>query len=138
MEARRSVDSLTKAQDALDTIMSEFPDLDTSIIATVLRDTAGAGFSAPGTALTWLMLRLANHPECAQRIRDEVGDDPGCPPEKMGELSSSYAGAFVKEVLRLHPPHWLLGRRTAQEVVVGGYRIPPHVHHPVRAVSAAP
>ncbi len=126
VEARRSGDRPEDGiRDALDTILAEFPDLDASIIATVLRDTAGAGFSAPGTALTWLMLRLAHHPECAQRIREETGDDPGCPPEKMGELSSSYTGAFVKEVLRLHPPHWLLARRTAKEVVVGDYRIPP-------------
>ncbi|HEU5331145.1 MAG TPA: cytochrome P450 [Actinocrinis sp.] len=126
--ARRKTQGVPGGQpDALDTLLSEFPRIPDSVAAAIVRDGLAAGHSAPGTALTWLMLRLARHPECAKRIREESEgfDLENGAPGDIHRLLSSYADAFVREVLRLHPPHWMIGRRTTRKVTVRGYEIAP-------------
>jgi unspecific monooxygenase len=124
---RTSGDTLGEQHDALGTLLSDFPELTESVVATIIGDGIATGFSAPGSALTWIMLRLANHPEYAEHIRQEAGgfDFENMTSGDINRILSSYAAAFVKEVLRLHPPHWMIIRRTASRVLIRGYQIPP-------------
>jgi cytochrome P450 len=63
-----------------------------------LRTALFASHGVPGAALSWVLLRLAEHPSSAER-----------------------PDAFVKETLRLHPPQWLLARTVRHPTPVSGY-----------------
>jgi unspecific monooxygenase len=69
--------------------------------------------------MTWLVVELARRPEAIDRLRAEasaanakagwLGDDSQLP----------HSQAFVKEVLRLYPPTWLMGRVANRACVLG-------------------
>jgi cytochrome P450 len=77
------------------------------------------------TSLLWAVVRLAQHPEVSERIAKEVstvvkGEAPTF--EDYGNLK--YTHAFISEVLRLHPPLFLINREAIADDEVVGYRIP--------------
>ncbi|WP_134740167.1 cytochrome P450 [Nocardioides sp. 503] len=77
----------------------------------------------PGAAAAWMLLCLSDHAPQAERLEPEAAlfaqhlEDGQAPP------LSSYprAVAFVREVLRLHPPTWLITRTATGPVGLGGY-----------------
>ncbi len=73
-----------------------------------------AGHETTANALTWALYLLACHPEIAQRTAEaSYGGD------------RELLGRVVKEVLRLYPPAWIIGRETLADVTLaGGYFIP--------------
>ncbi len=73
-----------------------------------------AGHETTANALTWALYLLAQHPEIDQRtaVAARAGD-------------REYIGRVVKEVLRLYPPAWIIGRETLHDVtLVDGSIIP--------------
>lgn len=96
-------------------------------VTAIIEGNIVAGFSVPGAALSWLLVRLARHPEMAERIGAEGLDwqDGKHPRGPLPMTFMPYTAATVSEVLRLHPPHWLMGRLAVREVTIGGYRIAP-------------
>jgi cytochrome P450 len=77
------------------------------------------------TGLLWAVVRLAQHPEAAERIAAEFssvvnGDSPSF--EDYANLK--YTHAFISEVLRLHPPLFLINREAIADDEVLGYPIP--------------
>jgi cytochrome P450 len=75
-----------------------------------------AGHETTATALSWTLERLVRHPDVlarAVRAADD-GDD-------------EYLDAIVKESLRVRPVLFNAGRRLAEPVELGGYRIPAGV-----------
>lgn len=85
-----------------------------------------AGHETSATALLWWSRLMAEHPDIAQRARDEVlsviGDEhPG--PEHLARLP--WLTATLKEAMRLYPPvAALMTRRTTAPIVLGGWAIP--------------
>lgn len=77
--------------------------------AEMLRVVLMASPGSPGAAAAWALLRLAERPDLATL----AGSD------------TSYAAAFAKEVLRLHPPTWLLVRHVVSTMEVAGHMLPP-------------
>lgn len=80
-----------------------------------------ASQAVPGTAMAWLLLRLAEHRDVASRLRAEA---------TRAELANAYqattfgyARATVKESLRLHPPQWLLVRTARRATTLGEYDV---------------
>jgi unspecific monooxygenase len=78
-------------------------------------------WNSPGVALAWCLYHLVKHPEWADRIRAEVAGR---------DLLDSTAGAglprtetFVKEVLRVAPPVWLMVRDVVADLPVGPHRV---------------
>lgn len=110
------------AEDLLDLILADRDGGPTDDeLVRLLSATMLASAGSPGTAMTWLVVELARRPEAQCRLREEasaaiakagwLGDDSQLP----------YSQAFVKEVLRLYPPTWLMGRVVNRECVFGGW-----------------
>lgn len=71
----------------------------------------GASHAIPGTALAWLTLCLAAHPDARARVA--AGAHDGTDP----------AAAVARETLRLFPPAWMLIRRAASDAAVDGWLV---------------
>ncbi|QTN27022.1 cytochrome P450 [Rhodoferax sp. AJA081-3] len=120
-----------------------------------------AGHETSATALLWWSRLMAEHPEVAQRARDEVravvgSGTPG--PQHMAQLP--WLTATLKEAMRLYPPvAAIMSRRTTAPIMVDGWHIPkgamlritpwvlhhdgrwfdqPHAFRPQRFMDGAP
>ncbi len=73
-----------------------------------------AGHETTANALTWALVLLAQNADVQERsaVAARGGD-------------AEYLARLVKEVLRLYPPAWIVGRETLNAVTVGGSTIPP-------------
>ncbi|MER7703124.1 cytochrome P450 [Kitasatospora sp. NPDC097605] len=81
-----------------------------------------AGAETTATTLAWALHELGRRPEIAGRVRDECRALPaGTPP---GAEALPYTDRFLREVLRLHQPNWLLMRRATEPVRVCGVDLP--------------
>lgn len=70
-----------------------------------------AGFETTANALTWAVLELGRHPDVRARLAAEVDRvGAGAVP---APVDLPVTGTVLAETLRLHPPAWLLVRRTA-------------------------
>lgn len=84
-----------------------------------LRGIMLAALGVPAAALTWIVYELGTRPDVRARLAAEAaaaGDVPA-----MRDLP--HTEAFVKEVLRLWPPTWLIGRTVRGETELGGWRL---------------
>ncbi len=89
-----------------------------------MSNTLAASHAAPGTALAWMLATLARRPDIHRRIRAEAADGLAAA-SATGTLDLlPYTNATAREVLRLYPPIWLLGRQVAEPVSFGGWRLP--------------
>jgi cytochrome P450 len=85
-----------------------------------------AGHETTATALLWWSRLLAEHPDVAQRVSEEVktalaGRNPG--PDDVAALP--WLMASLKEAMRLFPPIGaLMSRRTTRAIELGGWHIP--------------
>ena len=86
----------------------------------------GAGHETTSHALTWTWCLLAQHPEIQEKLYEEVTrvlGDRIPTADDMEELR--YVQMVFMEGMRIYPPVWVLNsRQPAQEVELGGYRIP--------------
>ncbi|MEX3106728.1 cytochrome P450 [Streptomyces sp. ST1015] len=76
-----------------------------------------AGYETTATALTWLHLLLAAHPQWRAWALDSGA--PGTP-QRHRALQ-----ALISETLRLYPPVWLLPRHAETGGPLGGYAVEP-------------
>jgi cytochrome P450 len=68
-----------------------------------------AGHETTANALTWALVLLAQHPEVDDRLaRAARGGD------------RAYVARTVKEVVRLYPPAWIIGRESLRDVTLNG------------------
>ncbi len=98
-----------------------------------------AGHETVASALTWALILLAEHPEVADRVADEavavLGERGGghsattattstktTPMAQLAELH--VARAVIDEAMRLHPPAWLITRKTSADLLLGGAHVP--------------
>lgn len=84
-----------------------------------------AGHETMANALSWTFYLLARHPDVAGRLRQELarvlgGRDPTA--EDVPRLP--YAGAVIRESMRLYPPAWVLGRKAVEPFELGPHRFP--------------
>jgi len=84
-----------------------------------------AGHETTANALTWAFTLLAQHPEAAHLLREELdrvlaGRDP-----TYADLEClPYTRMVLSESLRLYPPAWIVTREALEDVEVGGYTVP--------------
>jgi cytochrome P450 len=86
-----------------------------------------AGHETSATALLWWSRLMAEHPDMAQRARDEVlavvGNDGTPGPQHIAQLP--WLTATLKEAMRLYPPvAAIMTRRTTAPIVVDSWHIP--------------
>jgi len=84
-----------------------------------------AGHETTAVSLSWTWYLLSQHPEAAQKLRQELSDVLGGRTPQLEDLTRlPYTDKVVKESMRLYPPAWSLARSVAKETDIGGYRLP--------------
>ncbi|GGS91466.1 bifunctional albaflavenone monooxygenase/terpene synthase [Streptomyces chromofuscus] len=83
------------------------------------------GSETVASTIMWLLQVLAEHPEHADRIRDEVESVTGGRPVAFADVRKlTHTNNVVVEAMRLRPAVWILTRRAVTDTELGGYRIP--------------
>jgi cytochrome P450 len=92
---------------------------DTSVLKDELVNLLVAGRDTTGALLTFSLYMLAEHPDIAQRLREEILTKVGateCPSyENIRDMK--YLRAFLNEVLRLYPPVPMNSRTSNKDTV---------------------
>jgi cytochrome P450 len=87
-----------------------------------------AGHETTATALLWWSRLMAEHPQAAQRAREEVRavvGDASAHPTAEQAARLPWLNATLKEALRLYPPAAaLISRRTTRDLRLGGWLVP--------------
>ncbi|UNO41651.1 cytochrome P450 [Streptomyces sp. MST-110588] len=98
-------------------------DLTFETVTGFVKGTLLAAHGVPAVTLAWIAHTLAGDPALAARVAEEAT------PHKDG-LADAYAQgrlpfteSLVKEVLRLYPPTWLMGRRAFRDTTLAGHRL---------------
>jgi len=84
-----------------------------------------AGHETTAIALSWACYLIARNPQIETKLADElraVLGDRVPTPEDLPRLR--YTEMVLKEVMRLYPAVWGIGRKAVKECVLGGYRVP--------------
>ena len=83
-----------------------------------------AGHETTALNLAWTFYLLAEYPQAEARLLAELKEALGERAPTVADLPNlPYAGAVVKESLRLYPPAWGFGREALSGCEIGGYRI---------------
>jgi cytochrome P450 len=84
-----------------------------------------AGHETTAQALTWTWHLLAAAPDARHRLDDELATVLGGRAPAASDLPElPFAGAIVREALRLYPPVWALARIAKEPYALGPYAIP--------------
>ncbi|MCX4813749.1 cytochrome P450 [Streptomyces sp. NBC_01239] len=83
------------------------------------------GSETIASTIMWLLQVLTEHPEHADKIREEVESVTGGRPVAFDDVRKlTYTNNVVVEAMRLRPAVWILTRRAVADTDLGGYRIP--------------
>ncbi|MFF9207223.1 MULTISPECIES: cytochrome P450 [unclassified Streptomyces] len=83
------------------------------------------GSETVASTIMWLLQALAEHPEHADKVRDEVESVTGGRPVAFEDVRAlRHTNNVVIEAMRLRPAVWILTRRAVVDTELGGYRIP--------------
>jgi len=84
-----------------------------------------AGHETTALNLTWTFYLLAENPEAEAKLLAELGTALEHRAPTVADVPRlPYAGAVIKESLRLYPPAWGFGREALSGFGIGGYRVP--------------
>ncbi len=84
-----------------------------------------AGHETTALNLAWTFYLLTRHPEAEAKLLAELEEALGDRTPTVADLPRlRYAGAVIKESLRLYPPVWGFGREAHSGCEIGGYRVP--------------
>ncbi|MFH8407012.1 cytochrome P450 [Streptomyces sp. NPDC018019] len=85
-----------------------------------------AGTGTVSASLAWALHEVSRRPDVQRGIHDELDTVLGGSPPGFGHLPAlTFTRQVLTEVLRLHPPSWLLMRRAVRPVVLGGVPLSP-------------
>ncbi|MCW7942162.1 cytochrome P450 [Streptomyces hygroscopicus] len=84
-----------------------------------------AGSETVGSMVMSLLQVLTDHPDHADKIRDEVKSVVGERPVSFGDVRKlTHTANVIVETMRLRPAVWILTRRAVADTELGGYHIP--------------
>ncbi|OVA01065.1 Cytochrome P450 [Macleaya cordata] len=99
-------------------------------LVTLCSEFLNGGTDTTATALEWAIARLIENPKIQSRLYDEIKSTVG--DRKVDEKDVDkmvYLNAFIKELLRKHPPtYFSLTHAVIEPTTLGGYDIPPGVN----------
>ena len=99
-------------------------------LVTLCSEFLNGGTDTTATALEWGIARLIENPKIQSRLYEEIKSMVG--DRKVDEKDIDkmvYLNAFVKELLRKHPPtYFSLTHAVTELTTLGGYDIPPNVN----------
>ena len=110
-------------------LMLDAQDKEAEVDDTFLRDEAMtillAGHDTTSLAITYALYLLAQHPEIAARLREEVANLTDESPITAREVRGlDYTDRVLSEAMRLYPPVPIVPREPRADVRLNGYRIP--------------
>jgi len=112
-------------EDMLDLLLT---DTDISLtedeIVAVLAASMLASFGSPGAVLSWVVREMARDGKVHERLRDEARAAIAKTGSLVDDTQLPYCKAFVREVLRLYPPTWLMGRIVRHTSTLGDWTLP--------------
>jgi epi-isozizaene 5-monooxygenase len=83
------------------------------------------GSETVASSIMSMLQILAEHPEHADKVRDEVETVTGGRPVAFQDIRKlRHTNNVVVETMRLRPAVWILTRRAVADTELGGYRIP--------------
>jgi len=83
-----------------------------------------AGHETTANALAWTWYELARNPNALRRLEGEI-DALGKRAVTVEDLEHlPWNLAVIEEAMRLHPPAYMTGRESTEEIVLGGHRMP--------------
>ena len=84
-----------------------------------------AGHETTANALTWTWCLLARNPDAADRLHAELKCVLNGRLPTLDDLPLlNYTGKIFREVLRLYPPAWIIGREAVTDYQLGGVSVP--------------
>jgi cytochrome P450 len=84
-----------------------------------------AGHETTASALAWLWMLLAQHPEAMERMTTEIRDSLGDRVPDAGDVARlPWTRAALQEAMRLYPPAWVLEREARIDDELDGQRVP--------------
>lgn len=84
-----------------------------------------AGHETTALALSWTWHLLAQHPECENKLHQELSSVLGARTPAFSDLTQlPYTERVIKESMRLYPPAWSVARTVISDFELRGYRIP--------------
>ncbi|MDI3422646.1 cytochrome P450 [Streptomyces luteolus] len=127
--AERTAAGATSEQDMVSLLIQARDEDGSALSAEAVRDQVLvfmlAGHETTATALAFALHLLATHPEAQRKVRDEVDAVLGGRAAGADDVESlPYINQVLKEAMRLYPSVAIMGRRTAAETEVDGFRIP--------------
>jgi cytochrome P450 len=85
-----------------------------------------AGHETTANALTWTFYLLSQNPAAESALYEEVDRVLGDRPASVADMAHlAYSRRVVTEAMRIYPPAWLIGRRSAGTYMLGQYEVPP-------------
>jgi pentalenene oxygenase len=85
----------------------------------------GGSVENTGTTLAWALYEISRNPEVERRLHEEIETVCGGRPLHTEDLPSlDYTRRLLQETMRCYGPVWLITRRTADAVTLGGCHIP--------------
>lgn len=89
-----------------------------------------AGNETSSNALSWTMYLLSQHPEAEARMVAEIDErlDSGLKIDFTTINEFQYVRQVIEESMRVHPPVWMVGRRTIEADEIGGHYIAPQTN----------
>lgn len=88
-----------------------------------------AGHETSANVLTWTLYFLSKYPETEYKVYEEIKNNLGERIVVYDDLPKFvYTTQVLKEIMRLYPPVWLLGRQSIEEDFIDGFKIPKGMH----------
>lgn len=110
-------------EDMLDMLLADTGGLATDDIIALLKVSTLASVAAPAVALSWAFCELARNRVACERIRDEARQAIAETGSLADDAYLTYSKAFTREILRLYPPSWLMGRTVRNTCTLGGWSL---------------
>lgn len=84
-----------------------------------------AGHETTASSITWSLYQLAQNPEPARLLRDELDNVlAGRKPTYADLENLRYTRMVLSEAIRLYPPAWAISRISLEDVKIGDYAVP--------------
>jgi cytochrome P450 len=130
--ARRRGDQPSTSQNVLDDLLAASHEDGTPLTDREVRDALitilAAGHETTALALSWALADIAERPELADRLYNELARvTGGGPPETEHLPALEYLDATIRESLRLRPVVPFVVRKTMQSFSTGGHDYPAGV-----------
>ncbi|NNC96351.1 MAG: cytochrome P450 [Chitinophagales bacterium] len=82
-----------------------------------------AGYETTASATVWLLYELSRNEGIKRRMREELSSIESLEDYHKLQMQIPLTIACVKEILRLYPPAWILGRTSTEDILIGDMKI---------------